>query len=62
MVRAQAYRILGVDRNADRTEIKKRYRQLMHMAHPDSNAAKQQEVIRILLRRLMRHTKSFADM
>ena len=40
MVRAQAYRILGVDRNADRTEIKKRYRQLMHMAHPDSNAAK----------------------
>lgn len=40
MVRTQAYRILGVDRNADRTEIKKRYRQLMHMVHPDSNAAK----------------------
>ena len=40
MVRTQAYRILGVDRNADRIEIKKRYRQLMHMVHPDSNAAK----------------------
>ena len=35
---ADHYAILGVARNADSREIKRRYRQLMREAHPDANA------------------------
>ena len=35
MTRTQAYRVLGLTEDADRAEIKSRYRQLMHKLHPD---------------------------
>lgn len=38
MTRTQAYRVLGLAADADRTEIKSRYRQLMHKLHPDSRS------------------------
>ena len=34
----QAYEILGVADNADRNEIKRKYRELMHKVHPDACA------------------------
>ena len=34
----QAYEILGVTDNADRNEIKRKYRELMHKVHPDACA------------------------
>ena len=39
MTRTQACRILGIDEDADRTEVKKKYRKLMHLVHPDAGAA-----------------------
>lgn len=39
MTRGQAYKILDIDRDADRAEIKKKYRQLMHLVHPDAGGA-----------------------
>ena len=38
MTRTQAYRVLGLTEDADRAEIKSRYRQLMHKLHPDSRS------------------------
>ena len=38
MTRTQAYRVLGLAADADRAEIKSRYRQLMHKLHPDSRS------------------------
>ncbi len=38
MTRMQAYRVLGLTEDADRAEIKSRYRQLMHKLHPDSRS------------------------
>lgn len=38
MTKTQAYRVLGLAADADRTEIKSRYRQLMHKLHPDSRS------------------------
>lgn len=32
----QAYKIFGVKSDITKTELKKRYRQLMHMVHPDA--------------------------
>lgn len=37
MTEAQAYKILGIDKNADKTEIKKKYRSLIHKIHPDAS-------------------------
>ena len=36
----QAYKILGVKKGADKKEIKKKYRLLMHKVHPDTFASK----------------------
>ena len=33
-----AYKILGITPGTDFTEIKKKYRQLMHRVHPDTEA------------------------
>ena len=38
MTRTRACQILGISANAERTEIKKIYRQLMHQVHPDTDA------------------------
>ena len=38
MTRTQAYRVLGLTEDADRAEIKSRYRQLIHKLHPDSRS------------------------
>lgn len=43
MTLIQAYEILDVSANADTKELKKKYRQLMHQVHPDSDAFKRQE-------------------
>ena len=40
MTEKEAYRILGLTPGAGIHDIKKRYRQLMHMAHPDSGAVR----------------------
>lgn len=34
----EAYTILGVNESTDKAAVKKRYRELMHMVHPDSDA------------------------
>lgn len=39
MTRTQACRILGIDEDADRKEVKKKYRKLMHLVHPDAGVA-----------------------
>ena len=38
MTRTKACKILGIAADADMTEIKKTYRQLMHQVHPDTDA------------------------
>ena len=38
MTKAMAYKILGITPGTDFTEIKKKYRQLMHRVHPDAEA------------------------
>lgn len=38
MTRTRAYQILGITADANMTEIKKTYRQLMHQVHPDTDA------------------------
>lgn len=38
MTRTQAYKILGIPPDAGKTEIKKRYHELMHQVHPDTDA------------------------
>lgn len=38
MTKAMAYKILGITHGTDLTEIKKKYRQLMHQVHPDTEA------------------------
>lgn len=43
MTRGQAYQILDIDRDADRAELKKKYRQLMHLVHPDAGGAGDKE-------------------
>lgn len=40
MTEKEAYRILGLTPGAGIHDIKKRYRQLMHMAHPDAGAVR----------------------
>lgn len=35
MTRTQAYKILGIPPDAGKTEIKKRYHELLHQVHPD---------------------------
>ena len=42
MTRTQAYRVLGLAADADRAEIKSRYRQLMHKLHPDSRSGEKE--------------------
>ena len=36
MTKAMAYKILGITPGTDLTDIKKKYRQLMHRVHPDT--------------------------
>ena len=38
MTKAMAYKILGITPGTDLTDIKKKYRQLMHRVHPDTEA------------------------
>ena len=38
MTRTKACKILGIATDANMTEIKKTYRQLMHQVHPDTDA------------------------
>ena len=38
MTRAQAYKVLGIPPDAGNAEIKKRYHELMHQVHPDTDA------------------------
>ncbi len=38
MNKRQAYSILGLDGSEDEREIKRKYRKLMHQAHPDNNS------------------------
>ena len=38
MTRKEACKILGITQNAEETEIKKRYRQLVRRLHPDAQA------------------------
>ena len=38
MTKAMAYKILGITPGTDLTDIKKKYRQLMHLVHPDTEA------------------------
>ena len=38
MTKAKAYKILGLTPGTDLTDIKKKYRQLMHRVHPDTEA------------------------
>ncbi len=44
MTRTQAYRVLGLAADADRAEIKSRYRQLMHKLHPDSRSEEKEKL------------------
>lgn len=43
MNRIEACRILGVPGNCDATQVKKRYRQLLHLVHPDAAAFRQED-------------------
>lgn len=38
MTRSQAYKVLGIHPDAEKTEIKKKYHLLMHRVHPDTDA------------------------
>ena len=38
MTKAMAYKILGITSGTALTDIKKKYRQLMHRVHPDTEA------------------------
>ena len=38
MTKAMAYKILGITSGTVLTDIKKKYRQLMHRVHPDTEA------------------------